>query len=179
MQFFWDHPVVHHQSPHTFPQPPQLSGSESVFTHAPPHMVQPGLHTGPSPPPSNPPSSDTGRLAPQPDATNRPTRNPQRMAPPLRVQDTTGVGGPEGRVTLTSSRWDPLGDIPVNRVKQIVYGRYNNTMLPGRVVGRVWNPLRFVKHAFFKTDFVHAVLDRFDPSQTGRVREIKRRARRY
>ena len=30
------------------------------------------------------------------------------------------------------------------------YGVYDNTMLWGKVVGRVWNPFTFSKHVFFK-----------------------------
>ena len=34
------------------------------------------------------------------------------------------------------------------------YGLHDNTMLPGKVVGRIWSPFTFAKHAFFKVDVV-------------------------
>lgn len=95
----------------------------------------------------------------------------------FRTVGTPKVG--EGQVKLASTPSDPLGEIPVRKVAQIAYGTYNNTMLPGKVVGRVWNPFRFIKHAFFKTDFLHVVLENHDPSETARTKEIKRKARRY
>ena len=57
---------------------------------------------------------------------------------------------------------DPLGEVPVVAVTDCVYGRFDNTMLPGRVVGRAWNIWKFVKHAFFKTDIVACRLDRLE-----------------
>jgi hypothetical protein len=45
-----------------------------------------------------------------------------------------------------------VGEIPVVEMITCAYGTYDNTMMPGKVVGRVWNPLAFAKHAFFKVD---------------------------
>jgi hypothetical protein len=60
----------------------------------------------------------------------------------------TGVG----RVVLSSSIFDPLGSIVVGPVISCTHGIWDNTMLPGRVVRRVWNVWRFLPHAFFSTD---------------------------
>jgi len=57
-----------------------------------------------------------------------------------------------GRVVLTSTVCDPLGEVPVGPVIGCMHGFWDNTMLPGRVVRRVWNVWRFLPHAFFKMD---------------------------
>lgn len=85
----------------------------------------------------------------------------------------------QGQVTLASSPRDPLGEVPVGRVTHVIHGTYNTTMLPGRVVARVWNPFRFLRHAFFKVDGAQDMLQDYDPERTARVREIRRKARRY
>jgi acetoacetate decarboxylase len=69
-----------------------------------------------------------------------------------------GLKKGDGEVVLTSSPFDPLGDVPVEEVQVCIYGLWDNTMLPGRRVARVWNPLRFARHAFFKTDFAPQLL---------------------
>lgn len=64
-------------------------------------------------------------------------------------------------VAVDSSETDPLGDIPVLGAPLVaVHGHFDNTMLPGKVVARVWNPWRFVKHAMFKSDVGVALLGR-------------------
>lgn len=63
------------------------------------------------------------------------------------------------RVAVASTAYDPLGEVPVMGEPLVcVYGTWDNTMLPGRVVARAWNVLRFLPHAFFKTDFVPVAL---------------------
>ena len=37
-------------------------------------------------------------------------------------------------------------------------------MLPGKVVARIWNPLKFARYAFFKTDVVPTLLANYDPN---------------
>ncbi len=87
----------------------------------------------------------------------------------------TGIG----EIKLSSTEYDPLGEIPVESIISIFYGRFHNTMLPGKVVGRVWNPLRFIKHAFFKTDIVPIILDNFDPDQVEKAKGIAQKAKKY
>ena len=84
-----------------------------------------------------------------------------------------------GQIKLSSTDYDPLGEIPVESIISIFYGRFHNTMLPGKVVGRVWNPLRFVKHAFFKSDIVPIILDNFDPNQVNKAKLIAQKAKKY
>lgn len=63
------------------------------------------------------------------------------------------------RVVLASSPYDPLGEVAVaGPVLACFHGLWDNTMLPGRVVRRVWNVRRFLPHAFFKTDMVPVLL---------------------
>ena len=84
-----------------------------------------------------------------------------------------------GRVSLGCTDYDPLGVIPVNSISNIAYGVFHNTMLPGRIVGRVWNPLRFSKHAFFKVDSVPTIINHFDANQIEQSKTIMQKAKRY
>jgi acetoacetate decarboxylase len=84
-----------------------------------------------------------------------------------------------GRVTLTSTPWDPLAEVPVGKVVSMFYGVWHNRMLPGKVVARMWNPLKFAKHAFFKVDAVPYLLETHDPSRSARAKEIFEAAKRY
>lgn len=84
-----------------------------------------------------------------------------------------------GKITLGCTAYDPLGVIPVNSISNITYGLFHNTMLPGKVVGRVWNPFRFIKHACFKMDLVPTILDNFDPNQIEQSKTIRQKAKRY
>jgi acetoacetate decarboxylase len=63
-----------------------------------------------------------------------------------------------GRVVVTSSPCDPLGEVPVESLVACFHGTWDNTMLPGKVVGRAWNVGRFLPHAFFKTDAIAFLL---------------------
>ena len=65
---------------------------------------------------------------------------------------------------LTSSPYDPLGEVPVVEMVTCAYGLHDNTMLPGKVVGRVWNIFRFAKHALFKVDVAAVKLGYVDAS---------------
>jgi acetoacetate decarboxylase len=59
-----------------------------------------------------------------------------------------------GKLEMVSSPTDPLGDIPVWDLLDVSYGTFDNDQLPGRVVARVKNPLRFFRYAAFKQDWV-------------------------
>ena len=77
---------------------------------------------------------------------------PRLIAEPIVLRPRDDVRSGEGILSLTSSPYDPVGEIPVVEMITCAYGTYDNTMMPGKVVGRVWNPLAFAKHAFFKVD---------------------------
>ena len=62
------------------------------------------------------------------------------------------------KIGLTSTRSDPLGEIPVHQIVAAGYGVFDNTMLPGRVVRRIHNRWRFVPKGMFKND-VYALVD--------------------
>ena len=69
--------------------------------------------------------------------------------------------------------------VPVGEIVSMFYGRWHNTMLPGRVVARLWNPMRFVRHAFFKRDEPAFFLETYDPTKSARGREVLKAAKRY
>ena len=68
-----------------------------------------------------------------------------------------------------------LGDIPVLDLVAFSYGRWDNDVLPGRVVARARDPLRFVRHAMFKQDYVGCDLDREELPPPHKPRERARR----
>lgn len=68
-----------------------------------------------------------------------------------------------GKVVIKSSPRDPLGAVPVRNVEMMLYGTYDNDMLPGRYVSRAWNVWRFLPHAFYKTDFFYKFPEPEDP----------------
>lgn len=84
-----------------------------------------------------------------------------------------------GKLSLGCTAYDPLGVIPVNSISAMTYGLFHNTMLPGKVVARVWNPLRFLKHAYFKVDSAPTILDSFHPGQIEQSKAIRQKLRRY
>jgi acetoacetate decarboxylase len=84
-----------------------------------------------------------------------------------------------GEVKVSSSAFDPLGALPVKEIKDMSYGKWHNTMLPGKVIGRVWNPFRFLKHAFSRFDFVPTVLQNYDPSAWKRAKKIMKAAKKF
>jgi acetoacetate decarboxylase len=83
---------------------------------------------------------------------------PRLIAEPVVMRPQDDVRSGAGVVRLTSSPYDPLGDLPVGELTVITYGRFDNTMLPGKVVGRAWWLPGFVKHAFFKVDLAGSIL---------------------
>ncbi len=82
-----------------------------------------------------------------------------------------------GEVKVSSSAFDQLGSLPVKDIKAMIYGIWHNTMLPGKVIRRVWNPFGFLKHAFARYDFVHTVLQNYDPSSWKRARKTMKAAK--
>jgi acetoacetate decarboxylase len=64
----------------------------------------------------------------------------------------------EGRVIVQSSAYDPLGDIPVRSMVSCLYGTWDNTMVPGKVVSRAWNVFGFLPYAFCRTDLAPVLL---------------------
>jgi acetoacetate decarboxylase len=77
---------------------------------------------------------------------------PRLVAEPVIMRPRPEVQFGDGTVSLTSSPYDPLGEIPVEEIVTCAYGVFDNSMMPGKVIGRVWNPLAFIKHSFFKND---------------------------
>jgi acetoacetate decarboxylase len=57
-------------------------------------------------------------------------------------------------VHLGTTPFDPLGELPVREVVDVLYGHFDIEILPGKTVGHAWNLLRFLPHAFFKSDIV-------------------------
>ena len=92
---------------------------------------------------------------------------PRLIAEPVLLRPSEDVRAGKGALTLTSSPFDPVGEIPVVEMITCAYGTYDNTMLPGKVVGRVWNPLAFAKHALFKVDVVPHKLGYVDDYRAG------------
>ncbi len=77
---------------------------------------------------------------------------PRLVREPVLFRNTGPLLQGRGEIKVASSAFDPLGDIPVRQAGNIVYGKWHNTMLPGKVVRRLWNPFGFVRHAFSKVD---------------------------
>jgi acetoacetate decarboxylase len=84
-----------------------------------------------------------------------------------------------GKVILSSTPYDPLGEVPVGRIVKMFYGKWHNTMLPGKVVARIWNPIRFARWAFFKNDVVQTLLSNYDPNLSARAKEIMKIAKKF
>jgi len=82
-----------------------------------------------------------------------------------------------GKLEMVSSPYDPLGDTPVRDLLDISYGTWDFDQLPGRVVARVKNPLRFARYAMFKQDWVGWALQTDDmptpPERRRRKKAIK------
>ena len=89
---------------------------------------------------------------------------PRLVAEPIVLRPRPDVRFGDGTVTLTSSPFDPLGEVPVVEMVTCAYGLHDNSMLPGKVVSRVWNLFAFAKHAFFKVDVVPVKLGYVDAS---------------
>ncbi len=85
--------------------------------------------------------------------------------PPLLIRQVTlfrprpDLVAGAGKIVMGAAPADPLGEIPVRDVTMAVHGMFDNVMLPGRVVRKIRNPMRFAPHAFFSTDML-ATVDR-------------------
>lgn len=104
---------------------------------------------------------------------------PRLIREPILLRPIGKLRAGTGKIFLGCTASDPLGVIPVNSISNITYGLFHNTMLPGKIVGRVWNPFRFMKHACFKMDLVPTIIDNFDPNQVERSKTIMQKAKRY
>lgn len=104
---------------------------------------------------------------------------PRLIREPILLRKKGEVFEGRGEVKVSSSPFDPLGDVPVKEIRNMLYGKWHNTMLPGKVIGRAWNPLKFLKHAFFKTDIVPTLLQNYDPKAEKRAKEIMKVAKRF
>ncbi|RPI54562.1 MAG: hypothetical protein EHM49_03000 [Deltaproteobacteria bacterium] len=104
---------------------------------------------------------------------------PRLIREPVLMRKKGEVLEGRGEVKVSSSPFDPLGDVPVKEIRNMNYGKWHNTMLAGKVIGRAWNPFRFLKHAFFKADFFPTLLQNYDPSVEKRAKEIMKVARKF
>lgn len=104
---------------------------------------------------------------------------PRLIREPVLFRSAEQPKSGSGSFQLGSTKFDPLGEIPVKNVTRMAYGKFNNTMLPGKTVSRTWNILKFLKHAFFKNDMVHPVMEQYDPSKVERRKEIFKKAKKY
>ena len=94
------------------------------------------------------------------EGTSLPEPDPQVLiiAPLLAPREGTLEGVEGAKLELVSSKLDALGEIPAYEILSATYGVFDNTMLPGKVVRRVYNPLAFAPYALFKND-VFAYID--------------------
>ena len=83
---------------------------------------------------------------------------PRLVRHPTLFRPRAGLRKGVGRVVLASTACDQFGELPVGSVIGCMHGIWDNTMLPGRVMRRVWNVWRFLPHAFFNTDFASSYL---------------------
>jgi acetoacetate decarboxylase len=84
------------------------------------------------------------------------------------------------KIELGSTATDPLGEIPVRQIVAAGYGTFDNTMLPGRIVSRIYNHWRFVPKSLFKNDvFALVDLDLLPTLTFGGRRQQTRRLRSY
>lgn len=82
-----------------------------------------------------------------------------------------------GTLHLTSSQFDPVGEIPVHDIVRCTYGTLDVVGLPGKVVGRTWNVRSFFRHALIRQDEVASLLDLGDlPRHDRRERRQLRKA---
>jgi hypothetical protein len=93
---------------------------------------------------------------------------------PVLFRPRDDVSSSAGKLEMVSSPYDPPGDTPVRDLLLVCYGTWDDEMLPGRVVARVRNPLRFARHACFKQDLVGRLLKE-DEKPTPLERSERRR----
>lgn len=106
--------------------------------------------------------------------------------PPRLVRQVTlfrprdGLRTGAGKIELGTAPADPLGDIPVRDIAAVAYGTFDNVMLPGRIVSKVRNPIRFAPHAFFSTDTLATIdLSARPPLSRRARRRLRKRATSY
>lgn len=104
---------------------------------------------------------------------------PRLIREPILLRKQGQVFEGKGDVMVSSSPFDPLGEVPVKEIRTMFYGKWHNHMLPGKVIGRAWNPLKFLKHAFFKIDIVPTLLQNYDSTTEKRAREIMKIAKKF
>lgn len=85
-----------------------------------------------------------------------------------------------GKVSLDSSPCDALGDVPVRDIVSSKYGEVDSTILPGRMVRRVWNVRSFLRRAMVREGGLAVALDRglitaMDAREEKRLRRAIRR----
>jgi Acetoacetate decarboxylase (ADC) len=102
---------------------------------------------------------------------------PRLIREPVLFRTEGAIRAGSGRVRLNSTPVDPLAEVLVGDMVSMFYGLWNNSMLPGKVVSRAWNPLAFAPHAFFKLDMVPFFLKTVDPKDARRAKEIARAAK--
>ncbi len=84
-----------------------------------------------------------------------------------------------GNIEISSSPYDPLGEVPVRSVEMISYGVWDNDILIGRVATRIWNVARFLPHAFWKTDLFYNLPEGVPQFSWGEKLARWRQIRRY
>ncbi|MFH1149565.1 MAG: acetoacetate decarboxylase family protein [Actinomycetota bacterium] len=84
-----------------------------------------------------------------------------------------------GDIRITSSPYDPLGEVPVRSVELLAHGVWDNDILLGRVAARTWNVARFLPHAFWKTDIFYNMPDGIESFDWGEKLARWRQIRRY
>jgi hypothetical protein len=104
---------------------------------------------------------------------------PRLVREPVLFREQGGIYDVTGKVVLSSTLYDPLGDVTVGEIIRMAYGKWHNTMLPGKVVTKIWNPLRFARHALFKLDFAATLINSYDPEQSARDKDIMKIAKRF
>jgi acetoacetate decarboxylase len=104
---------------------------------------------------------------------------PRLIRQPILFRRQGKISEVTGKVLLSSTPCDPLGEIPVGEIKEMFYGKWHNTMLPGKVIAKIWNPIRFARYAFFKNDSVLTLLSNYDPNLSARAKKIMKTAKRF
>lgn len=86
-----------------------------------------------------------------------------------------------GTLSLTSSPFDPVGEIPVRDIVRCSYGTLDVVGLPGKVVGRAWNVRSFFRHAVIRQDEIASLLDLDGLPQRHRSerRQLRKAIRQY
>jgi acetoacetate decarboxylase len=98
------------------------------------------------------------------------------MAP--RESTIEGVEG--AKLELASSKVDALGEVPAYEILSASYGVFDSTMLPGKVLRRVYNPLAFAPYAMFKNDiFAHIDPNTLPTLTRGERRRQRRELAKY